>query len=272
MVWRSQRDWLGSASQAPRNRTSGTNETTDIPRVGQRSGTQGPDSGISLPVRSGVGVWVALTCVLAEGAWVVRLVAFSNRPQVLTGKRRVWLKTGSSTTPIPSEDPEIVETALLSRFWVPLTVKPVAGKKKQKIIRPALLRGREWCIHHLSKSTYPHPWVACRHVLPGPGQTGRLPCSRLHGADLLEVAASAAREWRQQLRGGAGCAWLPQSASVQHRTAGRSSPPRCQRGRSGIRGNSRTVPCLPPSSRPDTATGGVPGPPWWTSHSPETAP
>ncbi len=65
-------------------------------------------------------------------------------------------------------------------------------------------------------------------------------------------------------------AWLAlpnpsQSASVQRRTAGR-------RGRSGTRGHSGTVPCLPPSCRPDTARGGIPGPPWWTSHGPETAP
>ncbi len=86
------------------------------------------------------------------------------------------------------------------------------------------------------------------------------------------AAAGPAAGWRQQLHAGAGCAGLPQSASVQRRTAGRSSPPRRRTGRSGTRGHSGTVPCLPPSCRPDTARGGVPGPPWWTSHGPETAP
>ncbi len=40
----SQQDRLGSVSQAPRNRASGTRGTTDIPTVGQRGGGQGPDS------------------------------------------------------------------------------------------------------------------------------------------------------------------------------------------------------------------------------------
>ncbi len=34
-----------------------------------------------------------------------------------------------SQPPVPSGDPEIEETALLSRFWVPLTVRPVAEKE-----------------------------------------------------------------------------------------------------------------------------------------------
>ncbi len=64
---------------------------TDVPAVGQRGGTQGPGSGVSLPVRSGVGVCDALTCVPAEGAWVVRLTALSNRPQLPTGERGGWV-------------------------------------------------------------------------------------------------------------------------------------------------------------------------------------
>ncbi len=59
-----------------------------------------------------------------------------------------------SQPPVPSGDLEIEETALLSRFWVPLTVRPVA-EKETKILRPALLRGREWCVHHLPKSRHP---------------------------------------------------------------------------------------------------------------------
>ncbi len=99
MVWRIQRDGLGSACQAPKNRTG----DTDIPAVGQRGVTQGPGLGVSLPVRSGVGMCDALTCVPAEGAWVVRLTALSNRPQLLTSERGewVWLKFDSFTTPRP---------------------------------------------------------------------------------------------------------------------------------------------------------------------------
>ncbi len=41
MVWRSQRNGLGSASQALRDRESRTKGTTDIPAVGQRGGLQG---------------------------------------------------------------------------------------------------------------------------------------------------------------------------------------------------------------------------------------
>ncbi len=50
----SQRDRLGSANQAPRNRTSGTRGTTDVPTVGQRGG-QGPGSG---GIASRSRVWV----------------------------------------------------------------------------------------------------------------------------------------------------------------------------------------------------------------------
>ncbi len=39
MVHRSHRDRLGSASQAPRDRASGTNGATDVSAVGQRGGT-----------------------------------------------------------------------------------------------------------------------------------------------------------------------------------------------------------------------------------------
>ncbi len=76
-------------------------------------------------------------------------------------------------------------------------MRPVA-EKETKILRPALLRGREWCVHHLPKSKHLHPWVvrlraacfdACRLVWRGPGRAGRLPCGRLHGAAWLEAAA-----------------------------------------------------------------------------------
>ncbi len=60
MVRRSHWDGLGSASQAPRDRASGTNGATDVPVVGQRCGTQGPGPGPvkAWPVMAGGGVWV----------------------------------------------------------------------------------------------------------------------------------------------------------------------------------------------------------------------
>ncbi len=80
----------------------------------------------------------------------------------------------------------------------PFSSEQAEQKKKQKILRPALLRGREWCVHHLPKSRHLHPWVvrlraacfdACRLVWRGPGRAGQLPCGRLHGAAWLEAAA-----------------------------------------------------------------------------------
>ncbi len=60
MVRRSHRDGLGSASQAPRDRASGTNGATDVPVVGQWCGTQGPGPGPvkAWPVMAWGGVWV----------------------------------------------------------------------------------------------------------------------------------------------------------------------------------------------------------------------
>ncbi len=94
----------------------------------------------------------------------------------------------------------------------------MVNKRKQKILRPALLRGREWCVHHLPKSKHLHPWVvrlraACfdayRLVWRGPGRAGRLPCGRLHGAAWLEAAASAARERGRRVWPGGGRGRVP---------------------------------------------------------------
>ncbi len=63
------------------------------------------------------------------------------------------------------------------------------NKTKQRILHPALLRGREWCGHHLPTSSSLHLWVArlrasctcaCRLVWRGPGRAGRPVCDRLH--------------------------------------------------------------------------------------------
>ncbi len=57
MVRRSHRGGLGSTSQAPRDRASGTNGVTDVPVVGWRGGTQGPGPGLVMawPVTADLG-------------------------------------------------------------------------------------------------------------------------------------------------------------------------------------------------------------------------
>ncbi len=49
---------------------------------------------------------------------------------------------------LPSWDPGEKETASFLRFWSLCN----RTKRKQKILRPALLRGKEWCGNHLLKS------------------------------------------------------------------------------------------------------------------------
>ena len=51
----SQREGLGSSSQAPRNRTSGVKGTTGVPTVGQRGGADSPGMG-GIASLSGGGV------------------------------------------------------------------------------------------------------------------------------------------------------------------------------------------------------------------------
>ncbi len=173
------------------------------------------------------------------------------------------------------------------------------NKTKQRILHPALLRGREWCGHHLPTSSSLHLWVArlrasctcaCRRVWRGPGRAGRPVCDRLHDAARWKAAAAAWErgrpqggahgdeqaeglqpEWKQQrVSSGAWCAWSPQSASVLPKTAGHSSRQRRRKGRSVTREHSGTVPSPAPSCQWDTARDGAPGPQAWTSHDPET--
>ncbi len=63
-----QRDGLESASQAPRHRASGTNGTRDVPGVGQRGGTQVPNSGGTEVARNGVCVSCATLTWFQGGA------------------------------------------------------------------------------------------------------------------------------------------------------------------------------------------------------------
>ncbi len=89
----------------------------------------------------------------------------------------------------PSRDPETEETALKLSFGY----RWLLGQRrnKNKILHPALLRGRERCSHHLPMSSLLPLWVArlrasctcaCRQVWRGPGRAGRPACDRLHDA------------------------------------------------------------------------------------------
>ncbi len=62
------------------------------------------------------------------------------------------------------------------------------NKIKQKILRPTLLQGREWCSHHFPMSSLLHFWVAClsascigacRPVWQGPERAGHPASDRL---------------------------------------------------------------------------------------------
>ncbi len=82
---------------------------------------------------------------------------------------------------------------------------------KLNILYPALLLGREWCVHHLPMSSVLHLRVArlrasctyagCR-VWRGPGRTWSPACDRLHNVVWWKAAAVA---WeRGQPQGGEG--------------------------------------------------------------------
>ncbi len=103
MVRMSQRDGLGSANQARRDRTSGTKGTTGIPAVRQRGGTQGRSSGGSLweAARSGVCVCCATLTWFhgrtggAGEAWV----PISNCTLLSAGDRRGGWEWGGFAPP-----------------------------------------------------------------------------------------------------------------------------------------------------------------------------
>ncbi len=125
-------------------------------------------------------------------------------------------------------------------------------KRKQKILHPALLRGKEWCSHHLLKSRIQRLRVARLRDAACPGASrawqGRrraapVSCGQLHAAAVVQAAVVAELErrwrqqegalgdeqteglqpavgWRQQRTAGAGCVETPPSASVRRRTVG----------------------------------------------------
>ncbi len=213
------------------------------------------------------------------------------------------METRSRTLPSsPSWDPEEKETALLLKFWVPTWRNRT--KRKQKILHPALLRGKEWCSHHLLKSRIQRLRVARLRDAACPGASrawqGRrraapVSCGQLHAAAVVQAAVVAELErrwrqqegalgdeqteglqpavgWRQQRTAGAGCDETPPSASVRRRTVGQSPPPLRRIGRPGRSGSPGSGACRTPSYPPRSATGGAPGPLMWTSSDPGPAP
>ncbi len=98
MVLRSQRDGLGSSSQAPRGRTSGTRGDIDVPAVGQRSGAQGPDS---KGRASRSGVWVCgatLTWLHGWAGGAGEGIASSDRTLLPTGEERGGWECGDGVS------------------------------------------------------------------------------------------------------------------------------------------------------------------------------
>ncbi len=218
------------------------------------------------------------------------------------------METGSRALPSsPSWDPEKKETALFLRFWVPLAGEPVAEqnkKREQNILHPALLRGKEWCGHHLLKSRIQRLRVARLRNAACPGasrawqgqrRAAPLSCGQLHAVAVVKAAAEAELErrwrpqegalgneqteglqpavgWRQQRTAGAGYVETPPSAAVRRRTVGQSPPPLRRIGRPRRSGCLRNDVCQIPSYPPRSAIGGAPGPPTWTSSDPGPAP
>ncbi len=177
-------------------------------------------------------------------------------------------------------------------------------KRKQKILHPALLRGKEWCGHHLLKSRIQRLRVDRLRDAACPGASrawqGRrwaapVSCGQLHAAAVVQAAVVAELErrwrqqegtlgdeqteglqpavgWRQQRTAGAGCDVTPPSASVRRRTVGQSPPPLRRIDRPGRSGSPGSGACRTPSYPPRSATGGAPGLLMWTSSDPGPAP
>ncbi len=239
MVRRSHRDGLGSASQAPRDRASGTNGATDVPVVGQRCGTQGPGPGPvkAWPVMVGGGVWVCsvtltwfllvweetqepglrvTTCSGGLSATAFTRfhrwaggVLLGNPPPAWRERRKEVIPWCTVHHSPPLETQRLRKLLFYWSFgyrWL-LGQRRNKNKMKQRILHPALLRGREWCGHHLPTSSSLHLWVtrlrasctcACRRVWRGPGRAGRPVCDRLHDAARWKAAAAAWERGRPQ--------------------------------------------------------------------------
>ncbi len=135
MVLMSQRDGLGSASQAPRDRTSGTREATDVPAVGAAKWSTGARLGRQCVPKWGLSAQcnTYLAPRLSRGA--------GGRHRVLGPdpaahrRRRGGRECGdwvSCTAILALLGPGEKETALFLRFWVPLAGEPVAEQNKKE--------------------------------------------------------------------------------------------------------------------------------------------
>ncbi len=243
MVLRSQRDSLGSSSQAPRDCTSGTRGDIDVPAVGQHSGAQGPDS---KGRASRSGVWVCgatLTWLHGWAGGAREGIASSDRTLLPTGEERGDgnVETGSRALPSsPSWDPEKKETALM-KFWVQNKNSPPGPLPGEGVVlspspeeqdpeapgRPSQGRRLPWHFTGLAGAE-----AGCAAFLrPAPccGRCEGCCCGRARAE--VEAAGGRLRRrgggrqrggggWRQQRTAGAGCDETPPSASVQRRTVG----------------------------------------------------
>ncbi len=158
-------------------------------------------------------------------------------------------------------------------------------KMKQKILHPALLRGKEWCSHHLLKSRIQRLLVArlrdaaCLGASRAWQGRRRYPrCGRCEGCCCgragVEVEAAGGRPRRWADGGTAG----PPGQDMTKRlrllllgTVGKSPPPLRRIGRPGRLGSPESDACRPPSYLPRSAKGGSPGPLMWTSSDPGPA-
>ncbi len=144
MVLRSQRDSLGSSSQAPRDCTSGTRGDIDVPAVGQHSGAQGPDS---KGRASRSGVWVCGATLTWLHGWAGgrerRHRVLGPDPAAHWRRERgmgMWRRGLAHCHPRPLGTRRKRKLLLWSFGY------------RTKILHPALFRGKEWCYRHLLKS------------------------------------------------------------------------------------------------------------------------
>ncbi len=211
MVLMSQRDGLGSASQAPRDVQAGPGKPQTYPRWGSEVEHRGPTRNAA---RSEVGSECTVRHLPGSKAGQgVREKTSHPRTgpccPLAKGEGDGSVETGSRALPSsPSWDPEKKETALFLRFWVPLAGEPVAEqnkKREQNILHPALLRGKEWCGHHLLKSRIQRLRVARLRNAACPGasrawqgqrRAAPLSCGQLHAVAVVKAAAEAELERR----------------------------------------------------------------------------
>ncbi len=246
MVLMSQRDGLGSASQAPRDRTSGTREATDVPAVGQRSGAQGPDSEGSA-FRSGVWVRSAtLTWLQGWAGGAGEGIASSDRTLLLIGERRGGRECGdwvSCTAILALLGPGEKGNCSFFDFGYHWLESQWRNRiKREQKIPPGEGVVRSPSPEEQDPETPGRPSQDRR--LPGASQVWQgqrraapLSCGQLHAVAVVKAAAEAELErrwrpqegafgdeqteglqpavgWRQQRTAGAGCVETPPSAVV----------------------------------------------------------